>query len=128
MSNRYKIKKRCAKLLWKVISLLDINIEFFKGILFIRLTGVLNKNTVDKLKIEVNNLVKENGIRNTVFNVSGLDSIDCYGINTLLNNYEIILKIYSLEFLVFSERLFELHSLSYSLHLILYSICFVKYL
>lgn len=89
MSNRYKIKKRCAKLLWKVISLLDINIEFFKGILFIRLTGVLNKNTVDKLKIEVNNLVKENGIRNTVFNVSGLDSIDCYGINTLLNNYEI---------------------------------------
>ena len=71
------------------MSLLDINIEFFKGILFIRLNGVLNKNTVAKLKEEVNNLVEENGIRNTVFNVSGLDSIDCYGINTLLNNYEL---------------------------------------
>ena len=45
-------------------SLLDINLEFCKGILFIRLKGVLNKNTVDKLKEEVNNLVKENGIRN----------------------------------------------------------------
>ena len=82
MSNRYKKNKMCAKLLGKVISLLDINIEFFKGILFIRLNGVLNKNTVSKLKEEVNNLVEENGIRNTVFNVSGLDSIDCYGINT----------------------------------------------
>ena len=69
-----------------MISLLDIDIEFFKGILFIRLNGVLNKNTVAKFKEEVNNLVEENGIRNTVFNVSGLDSIDCYGINTLLNN------------------------------------------
>ena len=59
MSNRYKKVKICAKLLWKVISLLDINIEFFKGILFIRLNGVLNKNTVSKLKEEVNNFTKE---------------------------------------------------------------------
>ena len=70
-------------------SLLDINLEFCKGILFIRLKGVLNKNTVDKLKEEVNNLVKENGIRNLVFNISELESIDCYGINALLNNYEL---------------------------------------
>lgn len=69
--------------------MLDINIEFFKGILFIRLEGNLNKDTAGKLKEEVNNLVKENGIRNTVFNVSGLNSIDYYGINTLLNNYEL---------------------------------------
>ena len=53
-------------------SLLDINLEFCKGILFIRLKGVLNKNTVNKLKDEVNNLVKENGIRNLVFNISEL--------------------------------------------------------
>ena len=79
----------CAKLLWKVISLLDINIEFCKGILFIRLKGVLDKNTVGKLKEEVNTLVEENGIRNIVFNISSLNSIDCYGINALLNNYEL---------------------------------------
>lgn len=69
--------------------MLGINIEFHKGILFVRLDGILNKNTVDKLKEEVNTLVKENGIRNIVFNVSNLQSIDCYGINCLLNNYEI---------------------------------------
>ena len=70
-------------------SLLDINLEFCKGILFIRLKGILNKNTVNKLKDEVNSLVKENGIRNLVFNISELESIDCYGINALLNNYEL---------------------------------------
>lgn len=70
-------------------SLLDIDLEFCKGILFIRLKGILNKNTVDKLKNEVNNLVEEVGIRNLVFNISELKSIDCYGINALLNNYEL---------------------------------------
>lgn len=69
--------------------MLDINIEFHKGILFIRLEGTLNKNTVDKLKKEVTTLIKENGIRNIVFNIGGLSSIDCYGINALLNSYEI---------------------------------------
>ena len=69
--------------------MLDIDIQFHKGILFVRLEGVLNKNTVDKLKEEVTVLIKENGIRNIVFNVSSLDVIDCYGINALLSNYEI---------------------------------------
>ena len=70
-------------------SLLDIDIEFSKGILFIRLGGDLDKKTVNKFKEEVNNLIMENGIRNIVFNISGLESIDCYGINALLNNYEL---------------------------------------
>lgn len=69
--------------------MLDINLEFHKGILFVRLDGILNKNTVDKLDDEVTNLIKENGIRNIVFNISNLNSIDCDGINGLLNNYEI---------------------------------------
>lgn len=69
--------------------MLGINIEFHKGILFIRLDGNLDKNTVSKLKSEVTTLIKDNGIRNTVFNISNLNSIDCYGINALLNNYEI---------------------------------------
>ena len=69
--------------------MLDIDLEFCNGILFIRLKGILNKNTVDKLKNEVNNLVEEVGIRNLVFNISELKSIDCYGINALLNNYEL---------------------------------------
>ena len=69
--------------------MLNINLEFHKGILFTRLDGILDKNTVDKLEDEVTNLIKENGIRNTVFNISNLNFIDYDGINGLLNNYEI---------------------------------------
>lgn len=69
--------------------LLGINIEFHKGILFIRLDGELTKNTINKLKTDVTNLIKEHGIRNIVFNMSNLNTIDCYGINALLNSYEI---------------------------------------
>ena len=69
--------------------MLNINLEFHKGILFVRLDGILDKNTVDKLDMEVTNLIKENGIRNIVFNITNLNSIDCYGINKLLDNYEI---------------------------------------
>lgn len=69
--------------------MLGINLEFHKGILFVRLDGILDKNTVDKLDNEVTHLIKENGIRNIVFNISNLNSIDCDGINRLLNNYKI---------------------------------------
>lgn len=69
--------------------MLDINYEFRKGILFIRLSGVLNKKTVEKLQNEVTDMIKDNGIRNVVFNVSELNSIDIRGINSLLYNYEL---------------------------------------
>lgn len=69
--------------------MLDINLEFHKGILFVRLDGILNRNTIDKLDNEVTSLIKEQGIKNIVFNVSNLDSIDCDGINVLLNNYKL---------------------------------------
>lgn len=72
-----------------MIILLAINLEFHKGILFVRLKGVLTKLTIDKLKNEVTTLIQDNGIRNIVFNINGLDSIDCYGINALLYNYEL---------------------------------------
>lgn len=69
--------------------MLDINYEIRKGILFIRLCGVLNKNTVGKLQNEVTDMIKDNGIRNVVFNLKELESIDIKGINNLLYNYEI---------------------------------------
>lgn len=68
--------------------MLDINMEFHKGILFIRLSGFLNENTINKLNSEVTDFIKENGISNIVYNVSNLKQIDCYGINALLNSYE----------------------------------------
>ena len=75
--------------------MLDINIEFRKGIAFIRLAGILNKTTVGKMNDEVTDMIRDNGIRNVVFNISEIDYIDVKGINTLLYNYEhIILFLY----------------------------------
>lgn len=72
--------------------MLDINMQFHKGVLFIRLKGELNENTVDKLSNEVTNFIKENGIGNTVYNIEKLNQIDYYGIKALLNNYDICKK------------------------------------
>ena len=69
--------------------MLNVGTEFRKGILFVRLKGHLNKNTIDKLNKKVTYIVKDTGIRNIVFNFSNLKSIDIKGINTLFYNYEL---------------------------------------
>lgn len=69
--------------------MLDISFEFRRGVLFIRLVGVLTKNTVKKLDSEVTTLIRDNGIRNVVFNVSDLKKIDLRGISRLFYNYEL---------------------------------------
>lgn len=72
--------------------MLDINFEFRRGVLFIRLKGVLTKNTIGKLDLEVTTLIRDNGIRNVVFNVSELSRIDLKGISRLFYNYELCKK------------------------------------
>ena len=69
--------------------MLNVGTEFRKGILFVRLRGHLNKDTVNKLNKRVTKIVKDNGIRNIVFNFSNLKSIDIKGINTIFYNYEL---------------------------------------
>ena len=69
--------------------MLNVGTEFRKGILFVRLKGHLNKDTIDKLNKRVTKVVKENGIRNIVFNFSNLKSIDVKGINAIFYNYEL---------------------------------------
>ena len=69
--------------------MLNVGTEFRKGILFVRLKGHLNKNTINKLNKRVTRLVKDNGIRNVVFNFTNLKSIDIKGINTIFYNYEL---------------------------------------
>ena len=72
--------------------MLNVGTEFRKGILFVRLKGHLNKDTIDKLNKRVTKVVKENGIRNIVFNFSNLKSIDVNGINAIFYNYELCKK------------------------------------
>ena len=69
--------------------MLNIGTEFRKGILFVRLKGHLNKDTINKLNKRVTKLVKDNGIRKIVFNFTNLKSIDIKGINTIFYNYEL---------------------------------------
>lgn len=52
--------------------MLDINIEFTKGVLFIRLEGVLNDSNVDNIKNTIMKILDEGGIRYLVFNVHNL--------------------------------------------------------
>lgn len=72
--------------------MLNVGTEFRKGILFVRLKGDLNKNTIYKLNKRVTSVVKESGIRNIVFNFEKLKSIDIKGINTIFYNYELCKK------------------------------------
>lgn len=72
--------------------MLEVQTEIRKGILFIRLKGQLNKDTVHTLEHEVTDLVKDNGISNIVFNLEHLDSIDIKGINALYYNYELVTR------------------------------------
>lgn len=69
--------------------MLDVNFEFRRGILFIRLCGELTKNTIKDFDLLVTKLISDNGIRNVVFNVSELSRIDLKGISRLFYNYEL---------------------------------------
>ena len=71
--------------------MLDIDMQFHKGVLFIRMDGELSEKTINKFK-EVIDLITYNGISNVVYNLSDLKEIDCYGINSLLDSYELCKK------------------------------------
>lgn len=69
--------------------MLEITKEFRKGILFVRLKGILDKYTVAYLNKEVTKVVADMQFHNVVFNVEGLTSIDMDGIYALLYNYNL---------------------------------------
>lgn len=71
--------------------MLNTNIEFRKGVLFIRLDGILNKNTINDLD-STYNLIVNNGIKNIVFNINEVIKIDKVGINKLFNIYKKVVK------------------------------------
>lgn len=52
--------------------MLNINIEFKKGILFVRLEGILNNKNENKIENTITNVIKEGGIRYLVLNVNNL--------------------------------------------------------
>ncbi len=68
--------------------MLKINLEYRKGILFVRLKGSLSKLTYNALNNYLIPIIKDYGIKYIVFNLEKLDLIDDYGkysINMIIN-------------------------------------------
>lgn len=72
--------------------MLDIGLEFRKGILFVRLSGSLTKNNVYKLKKEVELLIRDNGFYQIVLNVKQVDKVDIEGFDSLYTFYHFLME------------------------------------
>jgi len=64
--------------------MLDIDAEFRKGVLFIRLVGSLNYKTNLKFEKEIYDLIDKTGINNIVLNLYNVDSIDKLSFESIL--------------------------------------------
>lgn len=69
--------------------MLEITTEYREGILFVRLEGILDSNTVPFFQKELKRW-KEGGISNIVFNVFALKEIDTVGIRSFFETIQMI--------------------------------------
>ncbi len=88
MSKHSKIILAYGRVKQRGEHMLNIILEFRKGILFVRLRGKLVKSTAKEFQEEVIQLIQKNGIHTTVVNVKELEDLDLKGMNTLLYCYE----------------------------------------
>lgn len=72
--------------------MLKIDMEFKKGILFVRLEGSLNKNNIEKFNNSVIPVVLKHGLKYVVVNLDKVNSIDIKGIESLMELNEIVSK------------------------------------
>ena len=56
--------------------MVDVNIEFTRGVLFVRLTGLLNEISSFDVEEKVFEIIRDGGIRFVVFNVKNLEMSD----------------------------------------------------
>lgn len=72
--------------------MLKMDMEYRYGILFVRLTGSLNKNTSYKLTDTLVPLIVSQGIKNLVYNFDELLTIDDIGGKSLLMGYNAVVN------------------------------------
>ena len=72
--------------------MLDFDIEFRRGVLFIRIIGSLINETKNKFKKEVENLINISGITNIVINLDNMDVMDENGLYSLNELRKIFFK------------------------------------
>lgn len=64
-----------------------IDMEFIRGMLFVRLEGILSKRTSNELNEVLDKMIYEHGIRYFVINLENLTSIDEAGIKSIMDHY-----------------------------------------
>lgn len=69
--------------------MLKTDFEFYRGILFVRLRGILTKYSL--INNNIDKVVNKLGFKYIVFNIDNINQIDAYGINFLIN-YNNLLK------------------------------------
>lgn len=72
--------------------MLKINMEYRKGILFIRLKGELTKNTYKSLDDYLLSVINNQGIKYLVYNINSVKIIDNYGKSSLIKGIEAVKK------------------------------------
>ena len=72
--------------------MLETNIEYKRGVLFIRISGSLDKENSNKLKKEVIPLILENGFKYVVLNLNGVNILNEDGIKALDDINNAVLK------------------------------------
>jgi len=65
--------------------MLKMDLEYEGGILFIRLKGILNRRVTYKINNYLVPVINKHKIRNVVYNLKDLKSIDESGIDAILN-------------------------------------------
>ena len=70
--------------------MLEVSLEFNKGILFARLKGDLVREQVIKINKELLDFIINNKVRYLVYNMYSLNKIDASGINAILNTKYVI--------------------------------------
>ena len=72
--------------------MLNLNMEYNSGILFVRLIGSLNKLSLHIIDNKLIPIVKNNGIKKLVYNFDMLKSIDKEGFKSLLQCYNEVIN------------------------------------
>lgn len=67
--------------------MLEINLEFMRGMLFVRLEGVLDTNTYTKLSDCLDSMIHEKELKYFVINLEYLEWIDERGIQSIIDRY-----------------------------------------
>ncbi len=83
--------------------MLEVDMRPIRGILFVRLSGVLNKKNIDKLKAVIH-FQKEVGIKNIVFNINELEDMDKAGKGALIRSLNLCKKSNGQSFICLNDN------------------------